>query len=389
MATNSLKRATGQENYDTLLSVGVLLSFLLVIGLSVYWFGDKSRLTSAADDLRASRIQNGQQIFNDQCTACHGARGEGGVGPALNNRQLLKNTPDEIFFSVIRSGVPNTQMPSWSVDFGGPLTDEDIHNVVALLRSWEPNAPEITQQAAQADPARGAVLFASTCAICHGENGVGGKPGIPALNNPERLQKLDDNWYRGVIANGRPAKGMPTWGTVLSPSQLDDLVALIAAWRGGEEITPSFSITDLIQRALFALTQDDPSSAKLHVSRAIEVAAGAGITILQNAAAQLDAGDLQGAQATLQELQAQWPLGDPASGAILYSANCAACHGAQGEGGIGKTLHPDSWITEQTNAQMVEFVLKGRPGTAMAGFDGRLAETEVADIVAFLRLWQK
>jgi cytochrome c oxidase cbb3-type subunit 3 len=389
MAANPTQRASGQENYDPLMMVGVLLSLLLVIGLSLYWFGDTNRLAAAADDLQARRIQNGQQIYNEQCTACHGAEGEGGVGPALNSRQLLKNTPDEIFFSVIRSGVPNTQMPSWSVDFGGPLTDEDLHNVVALLRSWEPNAPEISQQAAQPDPAQGAVLFASTCAICHGENGMGGKPGIPALNDAERLHKLDDNWYRGVIANGRPAKGMPTWGTVLSPSQLDDLVALLAAWRSGEEVAPSFSVTELIQRALFALSQDDPSSARLHVSRAIEAAAGAGAAVLQNAAAQLEAGDLQGAQATLQELQAQWPLGDPASGALIYSANCGACHGVQGEGGIGKTLHPDPWIEEQSNAQLVEFVLKGRPGTAMAGFEGRLSETETADVVSFLRLWQK
>ena len=79
MATNSAKRATGQENYETLMGAGVLISLLLVIGLSVYWFGDRSRLASAADDLRTRRIQNGQQIFNEQCTACHGTKGKGGT----------------------------------------------------------------------------------------------------------------------------------------------------------------------------------------------------------------------------------------------------------------------------------------------------------------------
>jgi cytochrome c553 len=34
-------------------------------------------------------------------------------------------------------------------------------------------------------------------------------------------------------------------------------------------------------------------------------------------------------------------------------------------------------------------ISQGRPGTAMAGFADRLSETEIANIIAFLRLWQK
>ena len=98
-----------------------------------------------------------------------------GVGTALNNKSLLKNTFDEVFFSVIRSGVPSTQMPAWSVDFGGPLTDEDIRSVVAFIRAWEPNAPEIEPVVFEPSPERGAMLFATTCEVCHGENGLGQK----------------------------------------------------------------------------------------------------------------------------------------------------------------------------------------------------------------------
>lgn len=389
MAGNPLERKDSGENYDQLFGIGLVISLLLVIGMSIYWAGDRDRLVSAAEELKAGRTERGQAVYTEQCASCHGAEGEGGVGPALNNRQVLKDTPDEIFFSVIRSGVPNTQMPSWSVDFGGPLTDEDIHDVVTFMRAWEPTAPEIQPREEVADPARGAALFAGTCAVCHGEDGLGGKDGVPAINDAERLQKLDDAWYRDVIANGRPAKGMPTWGTVLSPTQLKDLVALIAAWREGESITPSFSATDLIQRASFALSQEDPSSAQLHVQRAIEVTTGRGAEVLENVLAQLDSGDIEGARVTLEELRGQWPIGDVASGAILYSANCAACHGVQGEGGIGLALYQSPWIQERTNAELVQFIFDGRPGTAMAGFDERLNETEAADIVAFLRLWQE
>lgn len=383
------KPRENQEDYTTFLAIGLGLVMLLLLGTSLYWLSDNARLVSAAEELQADRIARGQVIYEGQCTACHGAEGEGGVGPALKDRQLLQNTPDEIFFSVIRSGVPNTQMPSWSVDFGGPLTDQEINDVVAFLRAWEPTAPEVKPPQEVADPARGAALFAGTCAICHGEDGKGGKPGIPAINNPDRLAKLNDTWYRDVIANGRPAKGMPTWGTVLSPSQLDDLVALISAWRSGEAVTPAFSATDLIERALFALSQDDPASAELHIQRAMEVSTGAGLDVLRNILAQLSSGDLQGAAVSLEELKSRWPMGDVSSGAILYSANCAACHGIQGEGGVGKTLFQNEWVDGQTNAQLVEFIQAGRPGTAMAGFEGRLNESETADIVSFLRLWQK
>jgi mono/diheme cytochrome c family protein len=388
MPLKVIRTETGQENYDALLGAGALLALLLFVALSVYWLGDQARLASAAGELLSERVARGQAIYAAQCTACHGQNGEGGVGPALNNRRVLQNTPDEIFFAVIRSGVPNTQMPSWSVDYGGPLTDEDLRDTVAFLRSWEPTAPEIVVQAREPDPARGALLFASTCAICHGENGAGGQEGIPALNEPARLQQFDDAWYRGVIANGRPARGMPTWGTVLAPEQLDDLVALIAAWREGRAVPPAFSVTGLIEQALFALSQEDLASARLQVERAAVVAQGPGAAVLESASAQLQAGDLAGAEETLQALQADWPLGDPGAGAQVYSASCAPCHGVQGEGGIGKALHPNAFVQEQTNAELVAFLLAGRPGTAMSGFEGRLPETELADLVAFLRLWQ-
>ncbi len=130
-----------EPDYTRYALIGLILTVLTIAGFSLYWFGESARLESVSESLAAERVELGKEIYAAQCAACHGANGEGGVGPALNNKQLLKNTLDEIFFSVIRSGVPSTQMPAWSVDFGGPLTDEDINAVVAYLRSWEPTAP--------------------------------------------------------------------------------------------------------------------------------------------------------------------------------------------------------------------------------------------------------
>jgi mono/diheme cytochrome c family protein len=376
-----------EANYARLTLIGLVLTLLVIISLGIYWNAEEDRLAHAAREFTNERISRGRAIYNEQCVSCHGAQGEGGVGPALNNRTVLKNTLDSVFFSVIRSGVPSTQMPAWSVNFGGPLTDEDVRDVVAFIRAWEPTAPEIAPVVFTPDAARGALLFSGTCAVCHGENGAGTDK-APKLNDVARLNSLDDDWYRGVIRSGRPAKGMPTWGTVLSPNQVEDLIALIDAWREGAQVQPNFSITNLLENAIFSLGQDDPASAALQVERALTVASGASAEVLRNAAAQLASGDNAGALETLTALQEQWPMGDPTSGAAVYSTYCTPCHGSQGEGGIGVALNPNPFVQANTNAQMVEFLLAGRPGTAMAGFKGRLDEGQLADVIAFLRLWQ-
>ena len=56
----------------------------------------------------------GQKLFKDNCVTCHGANGEGDIGPALNDSTFLKTTADGTIFSVISSGIPGTQMPAWN-----------------------------------------------------------------------------------------------------------------------------------------------------------------------------------------------------------------------------------------------------------------------------------
>lgn len=376
-----------EPNFERYVIVGLVLTLLVLAGFSYYWMGESNRLEVAADRFANERVHRGRRIYTEQCASCHGTEGEGGIGTALNDKNLLKNTLDDIFYSVIRSGVPSTQMPAWSVDFGGPLTDEDIRDVTAFMRAWEPTAPEIEPVVFEPDSARGALLFSTTCAICHGDDGKGSDDG-PAINDVLRLATLDNDWYRSVIANGRPAKGMPTWGTVLNPEQIEDLIALVDDWRDGIEVEAAFSVTDLIASAIFALEDEDPDSAAIHVTRALTVAEGMAAEILRNAGVQLVDEDDAGALATLTALQKQWPIGDAVLGGEIYAEKCGVCHGQDGEGGIGTAMQPNEFVQENNNAQVVEFLLEGRSGTAMAGFEGRLSEDEIANVVAFLRGWQ-
>ena len=123
---DSLKQGSSGEDYSRLLCIGLILALILIMGVSYYWLSDTNRRVKAAEVLLSDRIERGEEMYAEQCAACHGAEGEGGLGPVLNERDLLKITQDEVFYSVIRSGVPNTQMPAWSVGPATPLETDQL-----------------------------------------------------------------------------------------------------------------------------------------------------------------------------------------------------------------------------------------------------------------------
>jgi mono/diheme cytochrome c family protein len=73
----------------------------------------------------------------------------------------------------------------------------------------------------------------------------------------------------------------------------------------------------------------------------------------------------------------------------LFIANCAPCHGDQGQGGLGPSLHANPFVQTQTDDGLKAFLLAGRDDTAMPGFQGRLSEEQLASIIALLGAWQK
>ncbi len=380
-----------KENYNGIVIFGLALTLLILLGFAAYLMLEDARVEEAAEHLADEREDHGREIFNEQCASCHGSNGEGGIGTALNNKTLLQTTHDDIFFSVIRSGVPSTDMPAWSVDYGGALTDEDIRSAVAYIRSWEATAPVIEPAVFVPSAEEGALIFDTNCATCHGENGVG-TGFAPTVNDPAKLGMVDEAWLSDMLKFGRPAQGMPSYGTILSEQQSDHLLTLFSAWGAGEDVIPAYNVTGLINAAIFSLEDGDNESAMLQIERALSVMAeGPGKEMMKDAQAQLEAGDTAGALETLTTLRDQWPIGDPVNGAALYADNCAVCHGADGEGGGGGTfpvMKPNEFVQMNTTADLVTFIQEGREGTAMTGFEDRLTEQEIADIVAHLRTWQ-
>ncbi|MCC6406963.1 MAG: c-type cytochrome [Planctomycetes bacterium] len=95
-------------------------------------------------DARAPRwvrgdAAEGARLYAADCMQCHGAKGEGGEGPALANAALLANATDTYLFETIRRGRRGTTM----LGFAQPstvrpsLADPEIESIVTFLRSWE------------------------------------------------------------------------------------------------------------------------------------------------------------------------------------------------------------------------------------------------------------
>lgn len=70
----------------------------------------------------------------------------------------------------------------------------------------------------------------------------------------------------------------------------------------------------------------------------------------------------------------------------LYQANCASCHGAAMEGGIGPTLGKHVWLHgEPTKANLIKVISKGVPEKNMPAWSPALSAAQIAllaDLIA-------
>jgi len=384
------------ENYNKQLLIGLVITLVLLVGFSYLMLAEDTRLVQAEEEVEKETLLYGRELYVQNCTSCHGTRGEGIVGPALNDKTLLEEASDGVLFATIQTGRPNTTMPAWGQAYGGALTDEDIHAIVTFIRAFEENAPEVQADEFVPSASRGASLFNSTCFTCHGENGLGievetenGTEIVGVINDPVELGQNDNDWYEQVIVNGLPASGMPIWGETLSDEQIQDLLALIDAWRAGEEVASEATVAQMLNSALFSLEQGDGANALFYMDRAQPRAFGPLLEDFDTINAAIEAGNDEQALKALMELRDAWPQGDPEAGEPLYQETCSGCHGSEGQGGVGKKMKPNEFIQTSTNAEVFAFVQVGREGTAMQGYEGILTEEQMADIIAFLRTWQE
>lgn len=253
--------------------------------ISVLWIGafagcDSIELpgkrNAARKPIAATQVVEFAPLYRRHCAGCHGADGQLGPAPPLNDplfRAIV--SPDELR-RVVSRGRPATPMPAFAQDHGGPLTTEQVqvladgisgvqrerltvfpHGMPAgdtpqqphfTLPLWGPVRPAPANVPPLAggkpgDVVRGRAIFADACASCHGEDGTGklvDETRRHRINSPAFLQLISDQALRRLIITGRPHLGMPAYadGKGRAPSfrpltgaDVADLVALLDSWR--------------------------------------------------------------------------------------------------------------------------------------------------------------
>lgn len=239
--------------------------------------------------------EQGALLFLSNCSTCHGKNGEGipGKGPNLNPDLFTKHFPQikatlggfggtvkdfirltvaagrpiETAWAAAQGGFPQ-RMPTWGQPYGGPLTTDQVENIVNFVTAWgttagqaqvvnfEAAGSDVMKELPAGDAARGKKLFAqeekmasqtnAPCTACHslvpGEVKVGpslagiadraatreaGKTALQyireSIQQPSVFIVPDDPKFQ---ANGKSV--MPDGlGNQMSPQDLADLIAYL------------------------------------------------------------------------------------------------------------------------------------------------------------------
>ncbi len=100
------------------------------------WLGGKQKEAAEIAELMAQTfsldelVARGEEVYNRNCLACHGAAGEGGVGTAIAASPIATGELDG-HLDVGVNGVPGTAMQA----FGGQLNDVDMAAVITFQRN--------------------------------------------------------------------------------------------------------------------------------------------------------------------------------------------------------------------------------------------------------------
>lgn len=239
----------------TIVAMGLVIVASIVV---VYLLNEPNRRETAAERQHETSVERGADTYVQFCVACHGPEGmagEGRLGVPLNTAQNVSEDPvlgmerEEIIREAIERGRGEI-MPAWAISEGGPLNEEQVSDLVTLIRegAWELTA-ELDRAANDGAPSTppppptpdpdvppGQALFEINCVTCHMSNDFpdGGQVG-PDLSG---LGALDETSQVGIEVNAealnawlqdpqsiKPGTAMPAAPSLgLDDEQIDQIV---------------------------------------------------------------------------------------------------------------------------------------------------------------------
>jgi cytochrome c oxidase cbb3-type subunit III len=254
-----------------------LLIFVSTLLLAAAYAAPSAQAPSAQDTpVEKPDLAAGKVIFEGHCALCHGIDGGGGRGPSLHRPHLSRAPDDKALKALIENGIPPGMPEGWY------LSERDIANVAAFVRSLGNVPPEKLA----GDPQRGEAIYArSGCGTCHILAGkgtgfgpelteVGARRGAArlreTLQSPSKTIPEDFLLIEAITLSGQTIRGirlnedtftiqlkdaqgrfyslrksdlreleklrnqtlMPSYDSLFSAAELEDLVAYLASQRG-------------------------------------------------------------------------------------------------------------------------------------------------------------
>lgn len=206
-------------------------------------------------------VERAAPVYAQYCAFCHGDQGQGYVSDnanALANPAFLATSTDAFLRDAILHGRPGTPMSAWGQAKGGPLSDQDIDDLVHFMRAWqtEPLDTAVHDRVVEGSAPRGRAVYGLYCADCHGDTGQGVT--ALSLNNPWFLATASDGFIRHAIEGGRAGTPMPAYGATLTAQNIDDLTALIRSWAIPPDTEPVPEYQSDLTRAVLNPDAADP-----------------------------------------------------------------------------------------------------------------------------------
>jgi len=78
--------------------------------------------------------------------------------------------------------------------------------------------------------------------------------------------------------------------------------------------------------------------------------------------------------------------GGPLPGAVLWTEQCAGCHGTGATAGRAPNLFDEEWLSRVSDAEIGNAIRKGIPNTEMPAFDTTLSELQAFQLIQHLRM---
>ena len=221
----------------------------------------------------AERTEVGAELFQQNCTRCHGTNAEGTtLAPCLRCDEFFNeraaamgwvgSLEDYITYTISNGrtvssrpeeypGGGDPAMPIWAEQYGGPLREDQIQAITTFLMNYEDYALGVLATPVPLEPlssmaddpiARGRFVFLSNdCRDCHAISGLSVADDCPSLDGISQRAAMRVEGYSAEeyiresilfpaafkVEVEKDVVMPPNFGEKLSPQQIDDLVIFL------------------------------------------------------------------------------------------------------------------------------------------------------------------